>query len=141
MKRELEDGFELDDDRERIDVAEIHRFLSTESYWARGRPFETQERLVREAARVVGLYHDGCEIGFTRAASDGVVFAYLADVYVLPEFRGQGLGTELVRFTVGAGPLMDLRWLLHTADMHSLYEKVGFSKPSFKAMEYHRPAS
>ena len=98
----LEGGFELDDDPARIDVAEVHRFLSTEAYWALGRPFETQERLVREAARVVGLYHSGCQIGFSRAASDGLVFAYLADVYILPEFRRKGLGTELVRFMVEA---------------------------------------
>jgi GNAT superfamily N-acetyltransferase len=139
MKRELPGGFELDDDPARVDHAEVHRFLSTEAHWALGRPFETQERLVRESRRVVGLYYEGQQIGFTRAASDGIVYAYLADVYVLPEFRGRGLGTELVRFTVGEGPLTDLRWLLHTPDMHGLYEKAGFGKPSEKVMERFRP--
>ena len=136
----LPGGFELDDDASRIDVVEVHRFLSTESHWALGRPFETQARLVREAARAVGLYHEGRQIGFTRAASDGIVYAYLADVYVLPEYRGRGLGTELVRFTVEDRRLEHLRWLLHTPDMRGLYEKVGFGKPSFKVMERYRPA-
>jgi len=140
MKKELPGGFELDDDPARIDLTEVHRFLSTESHWAQGRPFETQERLVHEAKRVVGLYYEGRQIGFTRAASDRIVYAYLADVYILPEFRGHGLGTELLRFTVEEGPLTHMRWLLHTPDMHGLYEKVGFGKPSVKVMERYRPA-
>jgi GNAT superfamily N-acetyltransferase len=138
MKKELPGGFELDDDPARIDVAEVHRFLSTESHWAQGRLCETQERLVREAARVVGLYHEDRQIGFTRAASDGFVFAYLADVYVLTEFRRQGLGTELVRFSVEEGSLAHLRWLLHTPDMHGFYKKAGFSEPSARVMEHFR---
>jgi len=139
MREELPGGFELDDERSRIDIAEVHRFLSTEAYWAQGRSFETQERLVREATRVVGLYNEGRQIGFTRAASDGLVFAYLADVYVLPEFRRQGLGTELVRFSVEKGPLAHLRWLLHTPDMHGLYRKAGFGEPTARTMERFRP--
>ena len=135
MKNVLPGGYELDDNTARIDIAEVHRFLSTESYWAKGRSLEIQERLVREATRVVGLYHGGGQIGFTRAVSDGIVFAYLADVYVLPEFRRQGLGTELVRFSVEEGPLRQLRWILHTADAHGLYEKFGFAPPNAKTLE------
>ena len=65
---------------------------------------------------------------------------YLADVYVLHEFSGRGLGTELVRFTVDDCSLKHQRWFLHTPDMHGLYEKAGFRKPSFKVMERPRPA-
>ena len=133
------DGFELDDDKDRIDITEVHRFLSEESYWAKGRPFEVQARLVAEAARVVGLYHDGRQIGFCRAASDGVSFAYLADVYVLPEHQGRGLGEELVREMIENGPYADRRWLLHTGDAHVLYRKLGFDTPDSRLME--RPAS
>ena len=140
MKKELPGGFELDDDLARIDVAEVHRFLSTESYWAQGRPFEIQERLIREAQRVVGLYHDDRLIGFSRTVSDGTAVTYLADVYVLPEFRGRGLGTELVRFTVEEGPYADARWFLHTADAHGLYRKLGFAAPNAKLMERQSPA-
>src|SRR5438552_18064994 len=122
MQALLPGGFELDDDRSRIHVDAVHRFLSEESYWAKGRPRETVERLVREAARVVGLYKDGRQVGFCRAATDGVAYVYLADVYVLPEHRGRGLGVELVREMVERGPYAHLKWLLHTADAHSLYD-------------------
>ena len=135
MRRELTGGFELDDDARRVDVAAVHRFLANESYWARGRARETVERLVREASRIVGLYHGGRQIGFARAVSDGVAFAYLADVYVLAEFRGRGLGAELVREMVDGSPLRARTWLLHTQDAHRLYEKCGFGRPSPKLME------
>jgi ribosomal protein S18 acetylase RimI-like enzyme len=135
MVRELGDGFELDDDPARVDVDAVHRFLACESYWARGRPRETVARLVREAQRVVGLYRDGRQVGFCRAVTDGTAFAYLADVYVLPECRGRGLGVELVREMVENGPYARLRWMLHTADAHALYERFGFRHPDEKAME------
>ena len=92
MRREIQPGYELDDDRERIDVAAVHRFLSEEAYWALGRPFDTVALLVRNSYRVLGLYHDGALVGYCRAVSDGAVHAYLADVYVLEEHRGMGLG-------------------------------------------------
>lgn len=67
MNRELPGGFELDDNRDRIDVDAVHDFVGprTRSVWAKGRPHETVERLIRDAARVVGLYYDGRQIGFT----------------------------------------------------------------------------
>ena len=135
MKRQLAEGYELDDDRDRIDVDETHRFLSTEAYWARGRPREVVERLVRDASRVVGLYHRSFQVGFARVVSDGAALAYLADVYVLPEHRGRGLGLELVREAVDNGPFSDPRWLLHTDDAHALYGKLGFGAPSAMLME------
>ncbi len=135
MRRELPGGFEVDDDRERIDVEAVHDFVSNHSYWAPGRAREEQERLVREAQRVVGVYHDGRQIGFARAVSDGASVTYLADVYVLPEYRGHGLGVELVREMVENGPYANRRWMLHTADAHALYEKFGFGPPSERVME------
>jgi len=133
--RDLGDGYELDDDRDRIDVAVVHAFLSEQAYWALGRPRERQERLVREAARVLGLYCGGEQVGFARAVSDGNSIAYLADVYVLPEHRGRGLGLELVREMVERGPFAHVRWILHTEDGHGLYAKVGFGPPGPKVME------
>jgi ribosomal protein S18 acetylase RimI-like enzyme len=135
VKRALPGGLELDDDRARVDIHDLHAFLSEHAYWALGRPRETVERLVREASRVVGLYHDERLIGFARTVSDGQSFAYLADVYVLPDYRGRGLGVELVREAVENGPFADRRWLLHTEDAHALYEKLGFKKPGYKLME------
>ena len=139
MRRELPGGFELDDDPLRIDLDAVYRYLSEESYWAKGRPRETVERLVREASRVVGLYHDGGQVGFCRAVTDGVTIVYLADVYVLPDFRGRGLGVELAREMVENGPYATLRWILHTADAHGLYERLGFGRPGELTMERERP--
>jgi GNAT superfamily N-acetyltransferase len=135
VKRELGGGFELDDDRSRIDLAAVHRYLAEESYWARGRPYADVEELVGEAARVLGLYHDGRQIGFCRAARCAPGLFYLADVYVLEAFRGRGLGVELVREMVDDGPLAGKRWLLHTEDAHDLYRRFGFAEPSRKMLE------
>jgi GNAT superfamily N-acetyltransferase len=136
MRRTLADGFELDDDPARVDVDAVHRFLSEESYWAEGRPRAVVERLLRESTRIVGLYdRNGRQAGFGRAVSDGVAFAYLADVYVLRELRGRGLGVELVREIVEHRPFAGVRWLLHTEDAHGLYERVGFGAPSRLLME------
>ena len=140
MKRDLGDGFELDDDRDRLDLDELHRFLSAEAYWALGRTRETVERLVREADRVVGLYRRGHQAGFARVVSDRASITYLADVYVLPEYRGRGLGTELVREAVENGPHAGLRWVLHTQDAHGLYAKFGFGPPSHRLMERPPPS-
>jgi len=135
VRRTLPGGLELDDDKARVDRAEVHRFLSEESYWARGRTRETVDALIDGAARVVGLYDGPRQVGFCRAATDGVAFAYLADVYVLAAYRGRGLGEELVREMVDNGPYAGLKWLLHTSDMHPLYRKLGFGDPSDKVME------
>ena len=134
MKRELGDGLELDDDRSRVDREAVHAFLTT-SDWAEGRSRETQDALIEGSQRVVGLYHHGRQVGFSRAVSDGHVHAYLADVYVLHEFRGRGLGIELVRFSVEESPFAGCRWLLHTADAHDLYRKFGFDTPSERLLE------
>jgi GNAT superfamily N-acetyltransferase len=126
---------ELDDDPERIDVAAVHDYLANESYWAKGRPYDVVERLVREAQRVVGAYDGDRQVGFARAFTDGVSLVYLADVYVLPEYRGRGLGVALIREMVDNGPYAGLRWILHTRDAHSLYRKLGFGDPSERVME------
>jgi GNAT superfamily N-acetyltransferase len=135
MIRALPDGFELDDDPARVDVDEVHRFLATEAYWALGRSRQTVERLVGEAQRVVGLYRGERQVGFCRAFTDGVAIVYLADVYVHPEFRGRGLGVELVREMVENSAFTGVKWLLHTTDAHGLYEQFGFGPPDAKVME------
>ena len=134
MRRDLGGGYELDDDPARIDRDAVHAYLAR-SYWAEGRPREVQDVLIDRAARVVGLYRDGELVGFTRAISDGHVQSYLADVYVLEEHRGRGLGVELVRFSVEEGPLAGTKWYLHTLDAHDLYRKFGFTEPSERVLE------
>ena len=135
MRRELPDGFELDDDRSRIDVDVVHDYLANESYWAMGRPREVVERLIAEADRVVGLYRGDAQVGFARVVTDRAAFAFLGDVFVLEEARGRGLGVELVREAVDNGPHAGLRWLLGTDDAHALYAKLGFREPSPRLME------
>jgi len=135
VKRALGDGYELDDDPARIDPEAVHRYLSEDSYWAKGRSRAVQDELIESAARVVGLYHESEQVGFTRTLSDGHAQSYLADVYVLGEHRGRGLGVELVGFTVDEGPLAKTKWFLHTADAHDLYRKFGFAEPGEKALE------
>lgn len=128
MRRQLEHGYELDDDRSRLDLDVVHGFL-TRAYWAEGRTLETVARLVAGAARVVGVYRDGQTVGFCRVESDEVTYALLLDVFVLPQHRGRGLGIELVREAVELGPHADLRWELRTRDARSLYERFGFGPP------------
>jgi GNAT superfamily N-acetyltransferase len=128
-------AIELDDDPARVDIAAVHDYLANESYWAKGRPYQVVERLVRDAQRVVGVYDGDRQVGFARAFTDGVSLVYLADVYLLPEYRGQGLGLQLIREMVEHGPYTELRWILHTRDAHGLYRKVGFGEPSERVME------
>ena len=137
MRRGLAEGYELDDDPARIDRAAVHAYLAR-SYWAEGRSRDVQDRLIDNAARLVGLYKDGAQVGFSRAISDGHVQSYLADVYVLEEHRGRGLGVELVRFSVDDGALAGTKWYLHTRDAHDLYRRFGFAAPTEQALERRR---
>jgi len=134
VRRELGGGYELDDDRGRLDRTAVHAYLTT-AYWAEGRTRERQDELIDASRRVVGLYHDDVQIGFARAVDcDAAGFVYLADVYVLDGHRGRGLGVELVREMVERGPLAERRWILHTRDAHALYARLGFG-PSERLMQ------
>jgi GNAT superfamily N-acetyltransferase len=139
MRLELPDGYELDDDRDRVDVDLVHRFLADEAYWVKGRSRETVGLLVREATRVVGVYRGDEQVGFARVVSDGVSFAWLGDVFVLHQHRGRGLGEELIREAVQDPRLRDLLWYLNTRDAHELYERFGFRAPNDRTMV--RPSS
>ena len=135
MKRELGNGYELDDDRDRIDRDAVHAYLGGVSYWAKGRTRARQDALIDASGHVAGLYLGNEQIGFARVVDcDAAGFVYLADVYVLEGHRGRGLGLELVRFVVEDGPFASRRWALHTRDMHGLYAKLGFG-PSERYLE------
>jgi GNAT superfamily N-acetyltransferase len=127
LRRGLAGGVELDDDRTRVDVDAVHRYLSDESYWARGKRRADVAVGIRDAARVIGAYHGTRMIGFARVLTDGRSTARLCDVYVLAEFRGRGVGVELVREAVDNGPHAALEWTLSTRDAHGLYGRFGFS--------------
>lgn len=128
--------YEFDDDTSRIDLDVVWSFLSEQAYWSTWRTRADVEAQVLGAWRVVGAYAlDGHMVAFARAFSDGVSTAYLADVFVLPEHRGHGLGEALVRHMVEEGPGADFRWMLHTRDAHGLYARLGFAAPDERYLE------
>jgi GNAT superfamily N-acetyltransferase len=131
------DGYELDDDPRRVDRDAVWAFLSEHAYWGRWRTRDVVERQLDASWRVVGGYQQatGRMVAFARAISDGEAFAYLADLYVAAPARGRGLGTQLVRVMIDAGPGARFRWALHTADAHGLYARFGFTRPDQTYLE------
>ncbi len=124
-----------------IDLALVHGFLSSESYWAAGIPQDTLERVLRNSICCSG-HLDGRQVAFARAVTDQATFAYLADVFVLPQHRGKGYGREIVEALMADPRLQGLRrWHLVTKDMQPLYAKLGFvplSEPE-RHMQRHDP--
>jgi len=118
--------FTISTDDERLDLSTIHRFLSEESYWAQGRT-EARVRKALEHSFNFGLYHADKQIGFARVVTDFATFAWIADVFVLPEYRGRGLSKWLMQTIIEHPELQGFRrWVLATKDAHSLYERYGF---------------
>jgi GNAT superfamily N-acetyltransferase len=143
MRRELDGGYELDDDPDRVDVDAVFRFLNEEAYWVRGRTRETIDRLVHGSTRVIAAYTpDGELVGFCRVMSDASNMAWLGDVFVLEPHRGRGIGVELVREAVEDPRHRDCLWYLNTRDAHELYERFGFRRADpERTMTRSRPAS
>jgi GNAT superfamily N-acetyltransferase len=129
-------------ERGRLDVAAIHDFLSVKSYWARGRDLEVVRRSI-ENSLPFGLYKGARQIGFARVVTDYATFAWLADVFVLDEFRGEGLGVWLVETALEHPELRGLRrWILATRDAHELYRRFGFKEvenPDVYMEKLHQP--
>lgn len=119
-------GYEIDDDQARLDLDVITGFLLT-TYWSKHRSRETIERAV-ERSFGVGLYApDGEQAGFARVVGDATTFAWLADVFVLPEHRGQGLARILVTAVLEHPDHAGVeRWMLATLDAHGVYAPLGF---------------
>jgi GNAT superfamily N-acetyltransferase len=121
--------FEVDTDRQRLDVATIHGFLST-SYWARGIWRDVVERSIL-GSLCFGVYDGAAQVGFARVISDCATYAYLADVFVVESHRGRGLAKWLMACIKGHPDLQGLRrWSLATRDAHGLYRQFGFGPPS-----------
>lgn len=137
----LPEGYEISTAPARLDLPAIHRYLSEESYWARGIPQTVMERSLQNSL-CFGLYHQGAQAGFARVVTDYATFALLADVFVLPAHRGQGLSKRLVEAVTTHPDLQGLRrWLLVTADAHGLYAQYGFEPVAApkRFMEIARP--
>lgn len=121
--------YTIDTDLGRIDLRKVHHWLSTDAYWALGRPYEVV-RQAAEASLNFGAYDAAGQLrGYARVVTDGVTFAWLCDVYVDRESRGNGLGQFISRAVVDKLEPMNLkRILLMTSYSHSLYERVGFER-------------
>ena len=121
-------GYVISTDPSMLDLGAVHGFLQR-SYWAADRPLETVQRSVERSLNF-GLYRAGdrCQVGFARVVTDFATFAWLCDVFVDEDHRGQGLGVWLMETVVGHPELQCLRlWMLGTRDAHGLYEKIGFT--------------
>lgn len=119
-------AYEISSDPGRLDLDVIHRFLSTEAYWSLGIPREVVERAVANSLSF-GAYLDGAQVGYARVVTDRATFAWLCDVFVLPEHRGGGVSRLLLDAVVAHPDLAGLRnFLLATADAHGLYERYGW---------------
>ena len=119
---------DISTDRARLDVSLIEQFLNS-SYWAAGRPRDVIERSIAHSL-CFGVYAAGRQIGFARVITDYAVFGYLADVFVLPEFRGRGVGKHLVKAILEHPDVQRLKLvLLRTRDAQGLYAQFGFTAP------------
>ena len=123
--------FTVSTDRNRLQIDEVHRFLSEESYWAKERTLE-QTVIAVNHSLPFGVYKGENQIGFARVVSDFATFAYLGDVYILENYRGLGLSKWLMDVIVNYPELQNLRrWILATKDAHTLYEKFEFAPLRF----------
>ena len=121
------DDYRISTDHSRLDLRWIHNFLANDAYWSRGIPVDVFEKSVANSL-CFGLYDKDQQIGFSRVVSDFSTFAYLADVFIAPEHRQQGLGKWLVESILNHPDLQGLRrWMLATSDAHDLYRKYGFT--------------
>ena len=129
--------YTISTDRSRLDLDVIHDFLANEAYWSPGVDREVVARSL-ENALCFGIYHGAEQVGLARVISDFATFAYIADVFVRPSHRGQGLGKWLVETMLAHPELQGLRkWTLDTQDAHDLYARFGFVQaPAGKHMEY-----
>ncbi|HET6645732.1 MAG TPA: GNAT family N-acetyltransferase [Pyrinomonadaceae bacterium] len=127
MSREWKRGeFSISTDPKQLDITVIHKYLSTDSYWAQGRKVDTVKRSIENSLNF-GLYKAEQQIGFARVVTDYATFAWLADVFVLDTYRGRGLGKWLVEVILSHPDLQRFRrWVLATKDAHELYRQFGF---------------
>lgn len=130
MTTAMSTALRISTDKRELDRELIHRFLSTEAYWSRGIPRATVEQAIA-GSLCFGGYLDGQQVAFARVVTDGATFGYLADVFVLPEHRGQGHSKALMAAVMAHPQLQGLRrFSLATSDAHGLYAGFGFAAPA-----------
>lgn len=127
------DGFVITTDKEFLDLQKIHHFLCVQTYWAKGTSFDLVKKSIDHSSICFGLFEGDPkkektnQIGFARAVTDFVRFAYLMDVFIIPEYRGKGLSKWLVHIITEESELKSVgSILLRTFDAHGLYSQYGF---------------
>jgi GNAT superfamily N-acetyltransferase len=124
----IKEGFEISTDKSKLDIAVIHDYLSKESYWAKNIPVELVQKSI-EGSICFGIYHNSRQIGYARMISDCATFGYLADVFIIDEYRGKGLSKWLMEEIINYQAFQPLRrWMLATRDAHGLYKQFGFTE-------------
>ena len=127
--------------KEHMDVTAIHRFLSEESYWAKGISFELVDKSL-DNSFCVGAFTAGKQVGFGRVITDFYTFGWFADFYVLPEYRGSGISKKMLAYILEQPWSKRLRRkMLNTSDGHGLYSQFGFKElahPTY-IMEIYQP--
>lgn len=126
-EREWQRGeYTISTNNDRLSIQLIHDFISNQSYWGQGRRIETVQRALENSLNF-GLYKKNQQIGFARVVTDYCTFAWLADVFVIDEYRGQGLSKWLMEVIMNHPQLAGMRrWVLATRDAHGLYKQFGF---------------
>jgi GNAT superfamily N-acetyltransferase len=123
------DDYRVTTDIDTFDFDVVHRYLSEVAYWSPGIARETVERAARHSL-AFGLFEGERQIGYARVITDTATFAYLADVFVLPEHQGAGLGTWMIECIMAHPGLQGLRrMMLVTLDAHGVYARFGFEAP------------
>ena len=122
----IKDGFTISTDKEKLDIDVIHSFLNR-TYWAEGISKEIIRRSI-EGSLCFGVFENDKQIGFARMITDKATFAYLADVFIIEEYRGRGLSKWLMEVIMSHPDLQGLRrMVLVTKDAHGLYKQFGFT--------------
>jgi N-acetylglutamate synthase-like GNAT family acetyltransferase len=128
-------------DKSKLDLSFIHNFLSREAYWSKNIPFEVVQAAINNSLNF-GVFYKDRQIGYARVITDYATIAYLGDVFIIPEFRGQGLSKWMMEKVMHHANLQGLRrWILLTRDAHELYKKYGWSEIASpqRWMEKHDP--
>ncbi len=119
--------YTISTDRDRLNVAFIHDFISNKSYWGQGRTLEVIQRAIDNSLNF-GVFKGERQVGFARVVTDYATFAWLADVFIIDEHRGHGLGVWLIDVITSHPDLQNFRrWILATRDAHELYRRFGFN--------------
>ena len=147
MSTRTHESYVLEEGLRRIDWSRVHTWL-TASYWSPGITREQVERAARHSALVLGAFIGPEQVGYLRVISDKTRFAYICDVWVDVAHRRRGLARAMVRYAMEHSDFSTVRWLLATADAHSLYATLGFAPlkdpqrwMSYKRNDMHEPTA